>query len=155
MYDILNIAFSFQTFYHKLFWSNYCYSNYCQCFFQRYYGVKSLPSTADCLKNVHNNFNAMSMENKVHGSLIVLWGIFVSLQHVKLPVIITVPATLWYIVYIYMTAVSSNLISGTTILLNWYFHSCILFSLYEPVFIGIGFVHSLDKTSKIWAHNLC
>ena len=39
-------------------------------------------------------------------------------------------------------------------MLNWYFHSCKLFSLYEPVFIGKGFVHSLDKMSQIWAHNL-
>ena len=34
-----------------------------------------------------------------------------SFKHLKLPISIKIPATLWQIVYIYMTALSPNLIS--------------------------------------------
>ena len=46
-------------------------------------------------------------------------------QHVKLQINVKLPVTIWKIVYIYVTVLASNLISGTAILLIWYLHSCI------------------------------
>ena len=45
---------------------------------------------------------------------------FVSLQHVNLPINITIIVTIWHSVYSFMTLFSSNLISRTTILLTRY-----------------------------------
>ena len=42
-----------------------------------------------------------------------------SFQHLKPPISIKIPVTIWQIVYIYMTAISPNLISLTMLLLSW------------------------------------
>ena len=50
--------------------------------------------------------------------------VFASFKHIKLPIRIKISATMLQIVYIYMTAISLNLISRTTSLLTWYLHGC-------------------------------
>ena len=52
-----------------------------------------------------------------------------SFKHLKLPISIKIPVTIWQIVYIYMTAISLNLISWTMLLLTWQLHGC---KKYEP-----------------------
>ena len=47
---------------------------------------------------------------------------FPLLKHLKLPISIKIPVTIWQIVYIYMTAISANLISRTMLLLSWQLH---------------------------------
>ena len=44
---------------------------------------------------------------------------FASFKHLKLPISIKIPVTVSQIVYIYMTAISPNLISLTMLLLGW------------------------------------
>ena len=50
--------------------------------------------------------------------------VFASLQHVKLPVSVKIAVTIWQNVYSYVTALATNLMSWTAILLTWYLHSC-------------------------------
>ena len=52
-------------------------------------------------------------QNKYH----VHW--LTSFKHLKLLISIKIPVTIWQIVYIYMTAISPNLISLTMFLLTW------------------------------------
>ena len=54
---------------------------------------------------------------------------FVSLNNLNLQISIEIHVTIWQIVYIYMTAISPNLISWTMILLSWYLRGCKGFSL--------------------------
>ena len=43
-----------------------------------------------------------------------------SFKHLKLPTSMKISVTIWHIVYIYMTAIPLNLISGTMLLLRGY-----------------------------------
>ena len=47
---------------------------------------------------------------------------FTSFKHLNLPISIKILVITWQIVYIYMTAISPNLISWTILLLSWYLH---------------------------------
>ena len=46
-------------------------------------------------------------------------------KHIKLPISIKIPVTIWQIVYIYMPTISPNLISWTMLLLSCYLRGCI------------------------------
>ena len=50
--------------------------------------------------------------------------VFTAFKHHKLPISIKIPVTLLPIVYMYMTAISPNLISGTMLLLSCYLRGC-------------------------------
>ena len=45
-----------------------------------------------------------------------------SFKHLNLLISIKIPVTIWQIVFVYMTAISPNLISLTMLLLSWYLH---------------------------------
>ena len=45
-----------------------------------------------------------------------------SFKHLKLPISIKIPVTIWQILNIYMTAISPNLISSTMLFLSWLLH---------------------------------
>ena len=45
--------------------------------------------------------------------------VFAYFKHLKMPISTKIPVTIWQIVYIYMTAISPNLISYTMLLLSW------------------------------------
>ena len=42
-----------------------------------------------------------------------------SFKHLKMQISIKIPVTIWQIAYIYMTAISPNLVSLTMLLLTW------------------------------------